>query len=113
MPSFRNGPGRRSVLERISRAIRPLFLGVDEDNQIELPTSTCPDCTTRRRYELPTFVISASVNDPELWTASNAAEQNAMLMACWEYHYDIGSLANDLNDIIELPDDEGCQLSDE
>ncbi len=100
-------------LERISRAIRPLFLGVDEDNQIDMPNSSYPDCAARQRYELLTFVVNASVNDKALWNALNAAQQNTLLMACCEFHLDIDSLANDLNDIIAPPGDEGCKLSDE
>jgi hypothetical protein len=100
-------------LERISRAIRPLFLGIDEDNQIDMPNSSYPDCAARRRFELPTFVVSASVNDKALWNALNAAQQNTLLMACCEFHLDMDSLANDLNDIIEPLGDEGCELSDD
>jgi hypothetical protein len=100
-------------LERISRAIRPLFLGVDEDNQITAPDSSCPDCAARRRFEQPTFVINASVNDKDLWDALNAVQQNTLLMACCEFHLDMDSLANDLNDIIEPLGHEGCELADE
>ncbi|WP_375448457.1 hypothetical protein [uncultured Fibrella sp.] len=100
-------------IERISRAIRPLFLGVDADNQIDIPSGTASDCAAKRRFELPTFVVSASVNDPEVWNSATATQQNAMLMACCEFHLDIGSLANDLNDVIELSGEDGCDLSDE
>lgn len=99
---------RQWGLERINRAIRPLFLGVDEDNQIDRPT-----CESRRRNELPTFVISASVNDRPLWDALNAAQQNTLLMACWEHYFDLDILTNDLGDIVEPPGQEGCTLADE
>ena len=100
-------------LERIRQAIRPLFLGVDGDNQIDVPSGCLPGCETRRRFELPSFVVNASVNDKPLWNASNAAEQNAMLMACCQFHLDMDCLVNDLNDIIEPPGTEGCDLADD
>lgn len=100
-------------LERINRAIRPIFLGIDEDNQIDTLNNSHPDCEAKRRFELPTFVVSASVNDKELWNELNVTQQNALLMACCEFYLDIDSLANDLNDIIEPPDSEGYELSDE
>lgn len=100
-------------LERINRAIRPLFLGVDEENQLELPTGAGSDCRTKRQLELSVFIVSASVNDPELWNSATVTQQNAMLMACCEFHLDMDSLASDLNDIIEPPGDEGAELSDE
>lgn len=104
---------RKWGLERVSRAIRPLFLGIDTDNQIDILLGTEPDCAVKRRFELPTFVVSASVNDPELWTNSTATEQNTLMMYCCQFHLDLDSLANDLNDVIEPFGQEGCELSDQ
>lgn len=94
--------------ERIRRAIQPLYLGVDEDNQIDMP-----DCESRRRNELPTYVINASVNDRPLWDKLNSAQQNTLLLTFWEAFYDVDVLQNDLGDILEPPGQEGCALADE
>ncbi|MBC8153932.1 MAG: hypothetical protein H7Z72_13565 [Bacteroidetes bacterium] len=99
---------RQWGLERINRAVQPLFIAIDADNQAE-----APDCATRRRLETPILVVNASVNDPDLWNSLNPAQQNTLLLVCNESVHDVDALANDLYDILELPDDQGCDLSGE
>lgn len=90
-------------LERINRAIQPIYLGTDAD--VSSPQHGLPDVAS--------YVISAAINDTTWWQGLRATQQNTLLLAFHELLFDVDALANDLYDVLNLPEGEGCQLADE